>query len=88
MFYNCKLNAESLRNIADTINDVTSLDKDNDADWAYEVLGETKTIYRLHRGRITIGYDETVSQNVITECGNKLINKGWTVYFNNTLYRK
>lgn len=86
MFSNCKLDTESLRNVADTINDITDLDKSNDEDWKYEVLGETKTISSSERGRIDIDYDESVSQDVIIECGDKLMDKGWVVYFNGTLY--
>jgi hypothetical protein len=88
MFYNCKLNAESLRNIADTINDISDLDKDIDEHWTYEVLGETKTIYKNRRGHIDIDLDTSVTQDVIIECGNKLIDKGWTVYFNRNEFKK
>lgn len=37
-------------------------------------------------GRIDIGLDESVSQSVYFECGNKLMDKGWKVYFNDALY--
>ena len=88
MFYLCKLNEASLRNIADTINDISDLDKDNKEHWTYEVLGKTRTINTIYRGRIEIGYNESVAQNVINECGNKLIAKGWTVYFNGNEFKK
>ena len=86
MFENCSLNDDSLIYIADNINDISSLDKEINEDWQYEVLGETKTIEYANRGRIDIDYNESVSQDVLSACGNKLIDKGWDVYFNGTLY--
>ena len=86
MFSKCNLDEDSLNYIADNINDISSLDKKTDEDWTYEVLGETKTITKSYRGRIDIDYDASVSQDVRIACGNKLIEKGWDVYFNNTLY--
>ena len=86
MFSSCSLNEDSLNYIADYINDISSLDKKTDEDWTYEVLGETKTITKSYRGRIDIDYDESVSQDVRVDCGNKMIEKGWEVYFNNILY--
>ena len=86
MFEGCKLDINSLRNIADTINDITDLDENNNNDWKYEVLGKTKTISSTSRGHIDICHADSISEEVIIECGNKLIDKGWTVYFNNTLY--
>ena len=84
MFSSCKLDESSLIYIADYINDISSLDRENKEHWTYEVLGETKTI--TGRGRIDIGHDESVSQDVRIACGNKMIEKGWDVYFNGTLY--
>jgi hypothetical protein len=50
----------------------------------------SKTINNLKSkdksGRIDIGLDESVSQSVYFECGNKLMDKGWKVYFNDALY--
>lgn len=88
MFYNCKLDAESLSYIANNINNLVEkgYDRNNAEDWKYNVLGETKTISKTSRGRIDIYLDESVAQYVINECGNILIDKGWTVYFNDTLY--
>jgi hypothetical protein len=81
MFSSCKLNAESLRNIADTINDITDLDKNNDEDW--EKPGTITTIYKSYRGRIDIDLDSSVTEEVKNECGNILFEKGWKeVYFN------
>lgn len=88
MFSGCKLNETSLRNIADNINDLKAkgYDKNNDEHWKYEVLGETITINKYWRGHIDIDLDESVTQNVKNECGNKLIAKGWEVYFNDKFY--
>lgn len=86
MFRDCKLNETSLRNIADTINDVSTLDKNDDEHWKYELLGKTETISWGRRGQIDIDLDSSVTQEVIIECGNTLIEKGWDVYFNDTLY--
>jgi hypothetical protein len=73
MFYDCSLDTESLINIANTINDISGLDKDNKEHWKYEVLGETKTISGGYRGRIDIGNNYT--EDVIME----LYEKGWDV---------
>ena len=88
MFSYCKLNEESLRNIANKINDLKAkgYDWNIDEHWKYEVLGETRTIYKNWRGLIDIYLDESVTQNVINECGNKLLAKGWEVYFNDKYY--
>ena len=88
MFRSCNLNETSLRNIADNINDLKEkgYDKNIDEHWTYEVLGETQTISSSYRGRIDIGHDESVTQDVLWSCGNKLIAKGWDVYYNAILY--
>ena len=88
MFYNCKLDTESLINIAENINDLVEMgyDKNIEEHWKYEVLGQNKTIIKSERGRIDIDYDDSISEDVRIECGNKLIDKGWDVYFNGTLY--
>jgi hypothetical protein len=90
MFFDCNLDAESLRNIAYNINDLVEMgyDKNIDEHWTYEVLGETKTISSTYRGRIDIGYDESISEDVRIECGNILIDKGWRVYFNKKEFKK
>jgi hypothetical protein len=87
MFEDCELDAASVQNIANTINDITDLDENNNADWTYEVLGETKTISSSQRGRIDIGHDESISEDVIIECGNKLYEKCWDAYFNGVKYK-
>ena len=88
MFNGCKLNEESLRCIADNINNLVEkgLDRNNDDDWVYYVLGEENTIQKNGRGRIDIWCTSDVSQEVLIECGNKMVGKGWDVYFNNTKY--
>lgn len=88
MFNECKLDAESLRIIANNINDIFDLDKTNYEHWKYEVLGKYETISSAYRGRIDIGHDTSISEDVIIECGNKLIDKGWIVYFNKKEFKK
>jgi hypothetical protein len=86
MFYNCELDAESLRNIAYNINDISGLVKNNEEDWkfVYPIDNSISTITSKSRGRIDIGLDESISEDVIIECGNELKVKGWDVYFNDT----
>ena len=87
MFKDCEIDTESLRNIAEHINDINGLVMENDADWEYEVFREIKTIPNGRRGRIDIDVDSSVTQEVRKECGNKLNAKGWTiVYINSVLY--
>ena len=88
MFGYCKLNEDSLRNIANTINDLKEkgYDKNIDEHWTYEVLGETETLQKAIRGIISIDTDVSVSQNVINECGKKMVEKGWEVYFNDRYF--
>jgi hypothetical protein len=90
MFKDCEIDTESLKNIANNINDLVEngYKIDNEDDWKYEVLGEIKTITSSYRGRIDIGYDTSIAQNVINECGNILIDKGWRVYFNKKEFKK
>lgn len=86
MFAECKLDDTSLENITTNINDIIDIDKKNDELWNYTIHNSVRNIDITDRGRIDIWHDESVAQNVINECGNKLIDKGWDVYFNNTLY--
>lgn len=85
MFNTSSLDESSLRNIADTINDISSLDKNNDSDWKY-ITDKEKIVYRNERGVIHIGISSSIPQDVVNECGCKLLNKGWEVYFNNQKY--
>ena len=91
MFKGCKLDEDSFRNIAQTLNDIKSLDRCEDSDWSYQsfIYGDTsknETIKREQRGIITIDCDETVSVGVINECKKLIISKGWIVYINGRLY--
>jgi hypothetical protein len=83
MFIGCKLDVPSIQKIANKIKDISELNKDIDADWTYYI---SNLIEKSHRGRIDIDYDSSVSYYDIVEYGNELIEKGWTVYFNGTLY--
>ena len=90
MFSGCELDAESLSYIANNINNLVEngYDKKIDEHWKYEVLGKIKTIPSSYRGLIDIGHDKSIAQNVINDCGNILIEKGWDVYFNGNEYTK
>jgi hypothetical protein len=41
-------------NIVNALPDINHLDRDNDADWTYELNGETRTIEKEKRGVISI----------------------------------
>lgn len=88
MFKDCKLDAESLRNISKYINDISDLEKNIEEHWkfVYPIHNLNSTITSSHRGRIDIGLDKSISEDVIIECGNELKVKGWEVYFNDTEY--
>ncbi|MBO5827276.1 MAG: leucine-rich repeat protein [Paludibacteraceae bacterium] len=72
MFYECKLNTASVQNIADTINDVNSLENEHECGgvWKY-----------IHIG---IGNSEPNEQEEIAF--NTIASKGWTVYVNGSQY--
>ena len=88
MFSGCKLNEESVINISDSINDLVEkgLDRDNDDDWTLIFDTNTHIIQFSGRGRIDIGHDTTISNDILIECGNKMVRKGWDVYFNDVKY--
>lgn len=92
MFSSCNLDLDSLGNISETINDISSLDKTNDADWtfnsyAYNTDSETEfVIYSENRGRLDLGLGFTPT---FSNGGLRLVeiyDKGWTVYINGTDY--
>lgn len=81
MFRNCNLDKESIDYIAKYINDISGLDKNNNADWTYEFSGGTGQISG-DRGRIDISVAEGVDySNAVMLM--KL--KGWDVYLDGTL---
>lgn len=86
MFKGCILNAASLDSISTHINDISSLDKNNDNDWKFEYDGYSQIINKGNRGRIDITLNKSVSQDVINECGNIMGEKGWKIYYNDELY--
>lgn len=86
MFTDARLNKISLENIADTLNDIYHLDKNNDEDWSYELLGKTEIIPHEERGNIDISVDETISDNIVTNLGVWITNKGWNVKINEQQY--
>ena len=89
MFSGCKLDETSLENIVETINNLTEkgLDINNDDDWTL-TLGYN-IIYTIREGEravIHIGHAEDVDEAKIIDFGNRLIEKGWNVYFNDVRY--
>lgn len=54
MFWRASLSFDSVVNVVNTLPDINHLDRDNDADWTYELNGETRTIEKEKRGVITI----------------------------------
>lgn len=92
MFTNCNLDLDSLGNISETIKDISSLDKTNEADWtfdSYAYNSDSKTrfvIYSENRGRLDLGLGFTPTAS---NGGLRLVeiyDKGWTVYVNGTDY--
>jgi hypothetical protein len=75
MFSGCKLDVPSIQKIANNINDILELNKDNDDDWTYSyyLLYDdltkddltTISIEKSARGRIDIGHADDVSQEVL-----------------------
>lgn len=67
MFSGCQLDSASVANIAETINDIYSLDKTNDADWAFSSYGrdgyDVYVVNSVARGRLDLGlgFTPTVS---------------------------
>ena len=85
MFDNCKLNEDSLIYIADYINDISSLDRENDEDWTFNFGKESNTIMAAWRGQIHIDHDTNIEKNILARNANKMIKKGWDVYYYNVL---
>ena len=54
MFWRARLSFDSVVNIVNALPDINHLDRDNDADWIYELNGETRTIEKEKRGVISI----------------------------------
>lgn len=90
--YQCRLDLESVNNIADVIQDIKNIDKNNDELWKCEWIQPTDggrfflnsyTINREDRGRIDIGVSDDVDYY---DAGVKMIQKGWDVYFNGTKF--
>lgn len=82
MFRNCNLDKESIDYIAKYINDISGLDKNNNADWTYEFSEGTGQIEGGDRGRIDISVAEGVDyRNAVMI----MKSKGWTVYLDGTL---
>lgn len=94
---NCNLDLESVNHIADVIQDIKNIDKNNDELWKYawlqpwELSGLDENIFFLNsytianedRGRIDIGVADGVNYY---DAGVKMIQKGWDVYFNGTKF--
>jgi hypothetical protein len=87
MFVNCPLDQGSIDHIANVINDISHLQKDNDEDWKYDyynglwekgtTFNETKSsIYPDYRGVISLSCADGVD---FTSAVEKMNNKGWIV---------
>lgn len=90
MFSGCQLDSASVANIAETIKDISSLDKTNDADWTFTSYGRDGNgeyvINTIARGRLDLGLGFTPT---FGNGGLRLVeiyDKGWTVYINGTDY--
>ena len=89
MFQGCvQLNEESLNDIAENINNLNELNisLNDPMDWTHDSYDGISVIPLEDRGVIDIDYDTTISEKTIITCGNKLIDKGWKVYFYDNLY--
>ncbi|MBO5827340.1 MAG: leucine-rich repeat protein [Paludibacteraceae bacterium] len=73
MFHKCKLNKTAIINIANSIKDVNRVNGDAS---------------RIGYKEIYIGHADDVPASVLWECGNIMIEKGWTVYFNGNNYSR
>lgn len=85
--YICPLTPESIKYIADTINDISEKDKNDSAQWQY-LTHDTKTygtIHKNNRGLLDLGWNniEFASQEatVLNDC-RRIVKKGWNVYLN------
>lgn len=95
MFYNTMLNATSVSNIANTIKDISAIDKTTSSNWQittsynYDTKTEsTSTISDSHRGRIDIYVDSSIVEDEgVKESCSIISDKGWRVYLNGTLMR-
>lgn len=83
----CPLTAQSIQNIANGINDISTLDKTNENNWKYidhnPPSGDWEsTIYESERGRIDLGWD---GNGDITSAIQTMQRRGWDVYVNGEL---
>lgn len=85
MFNGCELDRDSIISIADTINDISKLDKENAENWTYSFDDNVREIDEQSRGRIDISYDSSIEQETLSISANEMIKKGWNVYFNGIL---
>ena len=88
------LSAQSISNIAEKINDIRGLNKDDDSQWKYDTTKtdgtvnlNAGTIAKDYRGVIYLGCEKGLEEDtsVITSI-NTIVTKGWTVYLNGELY--
>jgi hypothetical protein len=54
MFHDTKLSLQSIKNISETINNISNLDRNINDDWTYTINGINQTISKDKRGLISI----------------------------------
>ena len=85
MFDGCSINESSLIYIADYINDISSLDKETDEDWKMILGNDSTYITKTVRGQIHIDHDTNIEKDILARNANKMIKKGWDVYYHDVL---
>lgn len=58
MFEGCPLSVESVKNISETISDISSVDFETDDEWKYTIMGEEFVIDPENRGKITFMFPD------------------------------
>lgn len=86
----CKLSIESVENIADSIQDIRHMNRDEENQWNYYYYNGasqyTGYIAPSYRGVISIYTNNQIDNTRLSNAVSAIQGKGWNVYMNGTLY--